>query len=199
MRLSIFWTLAAIFFLGILLVRCSAEEPDGIDLSSLTFQPPQYLEPTETSAPAQSAGEVIDSVTRPSELPKPGATATMTLDPNLGGISGRLSFPSGVLPPMRVIAFRVGAKEWYVTESLSSNTYQIVGLPPGKYHVVAYLLQEPVLAGGYSEAVLCGLYFGCDDHSLVEVEVRAGRLTNGIDPADWYAPAGTFGKDPTLQ
>ena len=52
------------------------------------------------------------------------------------------------------------------------------------------------MAGGYTVAVLCGLTYGCDDHSLVPVEVLGGYLTPGVQVLDWYAPAGTFPKPP---
>ncbi len=40
--------------------------------------------------------------------------------------------------------------------------------------------------------VPCGLKAGCEDHSLIPVEVTAGNMATGVDPVDWYAPAGTF-------
>jgi len=47
-------------------------------------------------------------------------------------------------------------------------------------------------SGGYTIAVLCGLTVDCTDHSLVPIPVAGGLEVSDIDPADWYAPEGTF-------
>jgi hypothetical protein len=59
------------------------------------------------------------------------------------------------------------------------------------YNIVAYTL-DGRLAGGYTIAVLCGLTADCSDHSLVPIPVAGGLEVSDIDPADWYAPEGTF-------
>jgi hypothetical protein len=50
----------------------------------------------------------------------------------------------------------------------------------------------PGMPGAYSSFVLCGLQASCVDHSLIPVTVLAGQTVQNIDPADWYAPEGTF-------
>jgi preprotein translocase subunit SecG len=147
------------------------------------------IEPTSaaTDAPLTETEEVL-----PPALP--------------GGVSGDLSYPSEFIPPLRVVAFRLengqpnGDFNFIVT-SENQSTYQIDGLEPGQYWVVAYTIPagEGIpqgLAGGYSKAVPCGLSVDCNDHSLIAVDVLAGQLTGGIDPTDWYAPEGTFPPDP---
>jgi hypothetical protein len=75
-------------------------------------------------------------------------------------------------------------------------------LAPGKYFVVAYLLNpgktDPTYGGGYSRAVTCGLTAKCTDHALLEVVVKPGEVTGNIHPADWNAARGAFPKNPTL-
>lgn len=119
-------------------------------------------------------------------------TVTVTPTPVPGSISGELSYPSQFIPAMRVVAFVVGGFNYrYVDTMENDRSYQITGLAPGKYHVVAYTL-DGTLSGGYTQAVPCGLSFECADHSLIEVTVISGQVTADINPADWYAPEGTF-------
>jgi hypothetical protein len=114
-----------------------------------------------------------------------------------GGIAGQLSFPSSFIPAMTVVAFEVGTQNYrYVLTIENSSTYQIDGLAPGKYFVVAYPSTDPNYPGGYSAAVPCGLQASCTDHSLIPVEVKSGEVTQGINPGDFYAPAGTFPSNP---
>lgn len=114
-----------------------------------------------------------------------------------GSLSGQLSYPSEAIPPLRVVAFDVDSENFYYVETLyNQSAYQITGLPVGTYHVVAYSQgggSFPAgLAGGYTQAALCGLRAECTDHSLAPVEVRAGQETTGINPSDWYAGDNAF-------
>ncbi len=119
-------------------------------------------------------------------------TPTSSPTPAPGSISGSLSYPSEFIPPLRVVAFQVdGFNYRYVDTMENQSTYQIRGLPPGLYHVVAYVM-DGTLAGGYTPAVACGLSVDCTDHSLIDVVVASGQDTPNIDPADWYAPEGSF-------
>lgn len=122
----------------------------------------------------------------PDPLPKPQA-------PQLtGSISGRLSYPSEGIPPLRVVAFNISSGQSYSVQTVQNQTtYRIDNLPPGSYYVVAYKLGG-IGAAGYSQAVLCGLSVNCTDHSLIAIQVIAGQETSNIDPGDWYAPPGSF-------
>jgi len=119
-----------------------------------------------------------------------------------GSIAGELSYPAEALPPLRVVAFRADDSNFFrYVDIHSGGSYQIDHLPPGSYYIVAYVLPNagsfPVgLAGAYTRAVTCGLHTGCDDHSLVPVEVAAGQVVKPIYPADWLMPKGTFPPDP---
>lgn len=99
-----------------------------------------------------------------------------------GSITGSLSYPSEFIPPLRVFAFQVGSKNYfYVDTAQDQTTYQIDDLPVGYYRVVAYTL-DGILAGGYSQAVPCGLSVDCTNHDLIEVPVNSGQMVTGVDP-----------------
>jgi hypothetical protein len=150
----------------------------------------QAAQPVPSQAPTSTR---IPSATIPSEIP--------------GSIAGKLSYPSEGIPPLRIVAFRVEngvkTKSYQYVEVFNQDTYQINDLKPGTYWIVAYRISEaaqiaPGLEGGYTKAVACGLSADCTDHALVEVPVKPGEVTHNIDPDDWYAPSGSFPKDPTL-
>ncbi len=116
-----------------------------------------------------------------------------------GSISGTLTFPGAHIPPLLIVAYRgEGGPRYTIEVPQDSTSYTIQEVPAGVYHVVAYVAPSAPkgyligLAAGYSQAVLCGLWFGCDDHSLVGVTVGSGQAVSAIDPQDWYAPEGTF-------
>ncbi len=128
------------------------------------------------------------------------ATATPS---TTGGIAGTLMYPAGGvgMPSLRIVAFQVGtANYYYVDTALGQNAYQLNNLPPGKYHIVTYVLPGGAftggLSGGYTQSVPCGLQYGCNDHTLIDVVVTVGHVTTDINPNDYYAPTGTFPPDP---
>lgn len=123
---------------------------------------------------------------------QPATGTPASPSPEAGSISGKLSYPSEFIPPLRVVAFNIFDQSYrYVDTIQNQSTYQIAGLAAGKYHVVAYV-QGGGLSGGYTPAVACGLSVNCTDHSLIDVTVFAGTDTPNIDPADWYAPENAF-------
>jgi hypothetical protein len=131
----------------------------------------------------------------PVEATSTEAAETLLPPSGTGAISGHLSYPSEFIPELRVVAFdmiNLGIY-YYVDTVQNQSVYQIDSLPPGKYHVVAYVL-DPTLdvAGGYSQFIPCGAHYGCDDHTLLDVVVTSGTVTEDINPSDWYAPAGAF-------
>lgn len=112
-----------------------------------------------------------------------------------GGIRGSLGYPSEYIPPMRVVAFDVNSQDYtYVDTLRNQDSYEITGLPAGTYRVVAYVREQgPDLAGGYSHFVTCGMSQGCDDHRLIDVNVYAGEMAEGVDPVDFYIRPGEAG------
>jgi hypothetical protein len=138
--------------------------------------------------------------------PFPGLSANggMPVTPaalSTGTITGTLMYPSSGIPALRIVAFEVGGTSYYyIDTSMGQSIYTIDGLPAGPYHVVAYVRPgggfNSGQAGGYSQTVPCGLQYGCNDHSLIDVVVNAGGVVSGIDPADFYADAGAFPPNP---
>lgn len=121
---------------------------------------------------------------------------TITATPEPGSISGTLSYPSSFIPALRVVAFQVNGFNFRWVDTMENQTtYQITGLAPGLYHVVAYTM-DGLFAGGYTQMVPCGLLASCTDHTLINVEVKPGQDTPSINPGDWYAPAGVFPPKP---
>jgi len=122
-----------------------------------------------------------------------------TVTPEVNGtgqIEGTLGYPSSGIPPLEVYAINTQKDEVFIIETKQNQTEFIFpGLPVGIYHIVAYTL-DGGLSGGYSKAVECGLTVECTDHSLVDVEVKAGAVTQDVQVKDWYAPEGTFPKKP---
>ena len=176
-------------------------------MAQVTFVPVTYT-PNVDMIVAQTfaALTVQAALTQPANAPTliptftstPDAplTATVTATPEPGSISGALSYPSSFIPPLRVVAFQVNGFNYrYVDTMQNQTTYQITGLAPGLYHVVAYIM-DGTYAGGYSQAVPCGLSVDCTDHSLIAVEVKSGQDTPNVNPGDWYAPAGAFPPKP---
>lgn len=140
---------------------------------------------TTQTALAESIRQTLDAAQTPTPLPL-----------QFGSIRGNLSYPSEFIPPLRVVAIHLATQEAYFVDTAENQTtYQIDNLPPGEYYVIAYT-QDKLLAGGYTQMVPCGLSVECTDHSLIPVTVQAGQITSGIDPADWYAPNGTFPPNP---
>lgn len=131
----------------------------------------------------------------------PNATPGSDYFPPMGHITGRLSFPSSFIPPMRVAVFGIDNTIVAYTDTAKNQGTYSVDLPAGTYTVVAYPYDatsttlpsssSPVFAGGYTQAVPCGLTVTCTDHTLIPVTVAANQTVNA-DPGDWYAPEGTF-------
>lgn len=140
---------------------------------------------------------VCDWYGDPGSVPyPPGAVQEQPAVLEMGSIAGSLSYPSEMIPAMTVVAFDANFPNVYfwVTTAQGSSTYQIDNLPANNfYYIVAYV---DGLAGGYTNAVPCGLSADCTDHSLMAVLVSNGQVSYGADPTDWYAPQGDFPAKP---
>ncbi len=166
---------------GLLPAGINIAEPNRSDIN-------QAMESTFQALTAQA-------VSAPAATPQLAATpsnAVMT-----GAISGQLRCPVDSLPAMYVTAYQVGSQNYrYIITAPGQDTYEIDGLAPGNYQVIAYTVGGAGFpagrAGGYTQAVPCGLGANCTDHSLINIEVEAGQTETGIVPDDWYAPRGTF-------
>lgn len=112
---------------------------------------------------------------------------------SLGSIEGQLLYPAETPPALRVVAFQVATGQYYTVDTVEGQTtYRLEGLPEGKYNVLAYTLGQnnlPAgLAGGFTQAVMCGMGPECTEHGLVDVIVFSGETTSGVDILDWFQP-----------
>jgi hypothetical protein len=159
-----------------------------------------YL-PSSKPIPTVPSGQLDETMVALQKLAlaQSSASAKPTGSFATASISGKLSYPGETIPPMRVVAFEIKTGAHFTATLHSSGLYQIVHLPAGVYQVVAYPISKAgisALSGGYSQAVPCGLSVNCTDHSLISITVADGAKVIGIDPDDFYAPAGTFPPDP---
>lgn len=111
----------------------------------------------------------------------------------MGIVSGTLGYPSEMIPAVSIYAFNSNDETQFFSVETSENDQTFsLDVPAGTYYLVAYPLGTPEMAGGYSQAVPCGLTVECTDHSLIPVTVAAGEIIDTIEIKDWYAEPGTF-------
>ena len=141
--------------------------------------------PTCTPVPATATQRL------PSETPIPQPTATLgPTERPTGMLSGKLGYPSEMIPPLRIVAFNTVTGEYYWQNTVTNQSnFRFDDLPAATYKVLAYLIDNPskVFYAGYSNFVTCGMDAACLDHNLIEVEVKAGQETSNVNPIDWYA------------
>jgi len=117
-----------------------------------------------------------------------------------GVITGKLGFPSEVIPKLYVYALEVnGARYYSLVTNDNQLDYALGGIEPGTYYVVAYSIssvQSDQAIAGYTQAVLCGLLFTCTDHSLIPVSVAAGAVSRDVQVTDFTPPPGGFPPKP---
>jgi hypothetical protein len=189
------YILAILLFSIFTLTACGLMDlySDIIDRDQQTVE-----EQVQGTLTAVAAEKDLESTKTAAAEPSPSATidAPTATTPTKGTITGNIAYPSEFLPPQRVVAFDTqDFDSYYVTEVQSGSTFSLE-VPPGDYYVLAYVINPsqvgtpPDYHAAYSQAVLCGLQAGCDDHSLVSVEVKAGESVTDIDPIDWYLPPG---------
>lgn len=160
---------------------------------------PTLALPTLAPCPTCAPSTIVVTAT-PAAIPTDTPVPTASQSPT-GKLSGALNYPSSFILAQRVIAFnqKTGYHYWQNTAD-GTASYVFDKLPAGTYHVLSYLISNPkTLVAGYSQAVPCGLSVTCTDHSLIDVEVKVGEETKGIDVFDWYADLASTGwpADPT--
>ena len=149
-------------------------------------------QPTPAQAPDASPAPTPSPLTQPAAVP----AADVAPAAASGGISGRLSYPSEYLPPMRVCAFELAeATPYCVRTGKGQAQYRLEGVPPGDYLVLAFPQEADALPGGYTGCIQ-DLSAACRDHDLQPIVVAAGRTTPDIDPADYYADAADWPQEP---
>ena len=156
--------------------------------------------PNPTSAPptlnVDAASTIVAAASASAAAQITATLVTTPIVPEMGTITGKLSYPAESLPPMRVTAFAVNSDVYLYIDTLANQPTYTFDLPVGTYHIVAYSIATDAfpggIASGYTRAVLCGLAPECADHSLIEVTITAGTTIPDINPGDAYAPDGTF-------
>lgn len=116
----------------------------------------------------------------------------------VGSISGTITFPGEYVPALRVYAIGTDGKTHKMVETpKSQNKFTIPDVPSGQYLVVAYPYEKEASfeAVAWTKAARC--IKGPCDHSLVPVNVVAGKVVDGVLLADWYVPAGLLPADPS--
>lgn len=164
--------------------------------SACTSSSPQQLTGAASSARTSSATDARFAHVAP---------ATAVADG--GAITGRVGVPCDCRPPLDVYALSVDGRRYYHVETVSDQTrYSLIGLLPGSYFVLLSTRPHPRptplappntqlrprFPAAYTQFTVCGSRFGCNDHSLVAVQVAAGETTSGIDPDDWYGGSSDF-------
>jgi hypothetical protein len=111
--------------------------------------------------------------------------------PGHGVIEGQLSYPAGGLPAMTIYFLRTDSSQRFALETEEGWDHYVNELPVGDYFVFARVTgDDSDSGGGYTAAAICGLT--CENHTLVEVNIKEGKALHEINILDWYAPAGTF-------
>jgi len=173
--------------------------------------------PNPSATPtAPTGGPTATGATSPSPTALPSPSASLAA--GFGTISGEVAYPSSSRPELEVYAFDTSdPARWYsviapgfdgpdtgpaTSPPPDTGKRYSIQVPPGTYHVVAYIRTDTRATSGaglYSQFVLCGLRAGCSDHTLIEVTVAAGQTRTRIDPADWYHQPGeaTYPPRPT--
>lgn len=105
--------------------------------------------------------------------------------PAPGTVSGAVCYPSEFIPPMTIYFQNTISNIATAFNHTDGTTRYSFDLAPGDY--VAYAWRnESTLAGGYTQAVACGMSVDCTDYALRPFTVSAGDNTGDIDICDWY-------------
>ncbi len=160
----------------------------------------------DVSAIVQATFQALTAQAPVEAVPTNAAAAVPTVQATsseMGTITGKLTYPADAMPAMRVAAYKVSTGEVSFMDTAAGQTSYSFDLPAGIYHVVAYSIGgagfPSGVAGGYTQAVLCGFSGGCNDHSLADVNVTAGATASDINPGDFFQPEGTYPPMPGVQ
>lgn len=123
-------------------------------------------------------------------------TPVVTISENAGLVRGLIDVPnSNTTPALRIYFLDVtNSSRWYSMVTEAGWVRYENELAVGRYYVIARPLEaiDGLAGGGYTQAVICGLGSNCTDHSLVEVVIEDGLMTDLIDITDWTVPAGAL-------
>ncbi|RPI85181.1 MAG: hypothetical protein EHM41_11515 [Chloroflexi bacterium] len=122
----------------------------------------------------------------------------MTPTPTTGQVRGQVCYPSERIPPMMVYFLNDSTGDLVDLQTGANQSRYQVDLPAGKYIAFAWVPDYEV-GGLFSEAVVCGLFETCNDHSPSLFTVQPGDSINNIDLCDWAFPASSLPIPPGLE
>jgi hypothetical protein len=117
------------------------------------------------------------------------------LDPKApqGAIGGRIDFPGGVAPAMRICA-TTGEAERCIDSPAGRTLYRIGELPDGSYDVVASVEDPKLPFGGHVQQVQC-VRAPCPSQR-VTLEIVGGKQIATADINAFYATRDEFPAEP---
>jgi hypothetical protein len=161
-------------------------DADGVYRAELPGIPPRRI----SVAPREDGASVF--ICEPVAKADSAEDILAGVDSARGGIAGRVSFPDGSLPPMRVCA--IPRDPWLRTRCTRTAEgradYLITGLAPGDYDVASFALagNSNGLVGAHARRLedCAPNEPGCASGILVPRPVRAGEVTTDVDPDRFY-------------
>jgi hypothetical protein len=161
-------------------------DAEGVFRAELPGTPPRRV----SAAPREDGASIF--VCEPVVATDSPEDILAGVDSARGGIAGRVSFPDGSLPPMRVCA--IPRDPWLRTRCTLTREgradYLITGLAPGDYDVASYALagNSNGLVGAHARRLedCAPNEPGCAGGILVPRGVRAGEVTTDVDPDRFY-------------
>lgn len=123
--------------------------------------------------------------------PPPASNTDTHVDPKSpqGAIGGRVQFPSGVAPAMRICALSPAAQQC-IDAPAGRTLYRIEHLPDGDYQVVARVENADTPVAGHVHAVQC-IRAPCPDQ-LETLELRGNKEIATADLNGFYAARSEF-------
>ena len=106
-----------------------------------------------------------------------------------GAIGGRIQFPAGVAPAMRICAVAAAARQC-IDSPAGRTLYRIEHLPDGEYQVVAKVESVETPVAGYVQDVQC-IRAPCPPQ-LVSVAIADGKEVADADLNGFYAAREDF-------
>jgi len=113
------------------------------------------------------------------------------LDPKApqGAIGGRIQYPGGVAPAMRICALD-GSAQHCIDSPAGRTLYRIAGLLDGQYQVVARVEDAKLPVAGHVHEVQC-IRAPCNPQ-LVTLEIAQGKQIASADLNGFYAARADF-------
>ena len=105
-----------------------------------------------------------------------------------GELRGEVRFPSCTPPRITVCAEPVSGGKLSCTATDARGHYRL-RVSHGRYYVFARADEFLQSRAYFTRAVQCGLDIVCTDHAKIPVQVDAGQIATGVDPADWFGSA----------